>query len=299
MPTASPVYGLLLAAVSLPVAAAEPPLLYQRIAAKHGLAAHALYDAALRFSGRPAPFGTAPQPWPWTVRACAGGRCETVFLPDRAAMGVLLAQGRAAGWTLSVGPLGWPWPADSPLPLRAVTSPRVTLNAAAQRWAADAASRPSAMPHPTTPAAPVAPVFASAQAQRWTPLINRMAQREGLDPALAHAVIAAESAYHPGARSPKGAVGLMQLMPATAERFGVPRAQRHDPEANLRAGLRYLKWLIAHFDGDLRLALAGYHAGEGAVQQYGNRIPPYRETQTYVQRVTNFLTQQQTAGGSS
>ena len=88
-------------------------------------------------------------------------------------------------------------------------------------------------------------MFATAPAQRWTPLINQMARREGLDPALAHAVIAAESAYRPTARSPKGAVGLMQLMPATAERFGVPRGQRHDPEANLRAGLRYLKWLIA------------------------------------------------------
>ena len=299
MPTAPPIYGLLLAAASLSVAAAEPPLLYQRIAAKHGIHAAALYAAALRFSGRPTPFGTTPQPWPWTVRACAGGRCETVFLPDRAAMGVLLAQGRAAGWTLAVGPLGWPWAADSPLPLRAVTSPRVTLNAAAQQWMADAASRPSAMPHPAASAAPVAPFFTTVAARRWTPLINRMAQREGLDPALAHAVIAAESAYRPTARSPKGAVGLMQLMPATAERFGVPRAQRHDPEANLRAGLRYLKWLIARFDGDLRLALAGYHAGEGAVQKYGNQIPPYRETQTYVQRVTNFLTQQQTAGGSS
>ena len=289
MPTAHPVYGLLLAAASLPVMAAEPPLLYQRIATKHGLAASALYAAALRFSGRPAPFGTAPQPWPWTVRACAGGRCETVFLPDRAAMRVLLAQGRAAGCTLAVGPLGWPWPADSPLPLRAVTSPRVTLNAAAQHWAS--ASRPATPSSPTRAGASVAPLFATAAARRWTPLINRMAQREGLDPALAHAVIATESEYRPTARSPKGAVGLMQLMPATAERFGVPRAQRHVPEANLRAGLRYLKWLIAHFDGDVRLALAGYNAGEGAVQKYGNRIPPYPETQNYVRKVKGYLAQ--------
>jgi soluble lytic murein transglycosylase-like protein len=178
------------------------------------------------------------------------------------------------------------------VPLRAATSPRVTLNAAAQQWAVAAvASRPSVMPRPAAPVAPVAPVLASAAARRWTPLINEMAQREGLDPALAHAVIAAESAYHPAARSPKGAVGLMQLMPATAERFGTPRAQRHDPEANLRAGLRYLKWLIAHFDGDLRLALAGYHAGEGAVQKYGNRIPPYPETQNYVRKVKGYLAQ--------
>jgi len=296
MPIAHPVYGLLLAAASLPVAAAEPPLLYQRIAAKHGIHASALYAAALRFSGRPTPFGTAPQPWPWTVRACANGRCETVFLPDRAALRAFLEKGRAAGWTLAVGPVGWPWAADSPLPLRAVTSPRVTLNAAAQHGAAArAASRPAVTPQP---AAPITPVFATAPAQRWTPLINQMARREGLDPALAHAVIAAESAYRPGARSPKGAVGLMQLMPATAERFGVPRGQRHDPEANLRAGLRYLKWLIAYFDGDLRLALAGYHAGEGAVQKYGNRIPPYPETQDYVRKVTGYLAQQRPGASS-
>ena len=291
-------FGFGLAVACLPVAAAEPPLLYQRIAAKHGLAAHALYDAALRFSGRPASFGTALQPWPWTVRACAGARCETVFLPDRATMAAFLTTGRGAGWRLAVGPLGLPWGPESSVPLRAVTSPRVTLNAAAQRWAADAASRPSAMPHPAASAAPVAPFFTTVAARRWTPLINRMAQREGLDPALAHAVIAAESAYRPTARSPKGAVGLMQLMPATAERFGVPRAQRHDPEANLRAGLRYLKWLIARFDGDLRLALAGYHAGEGAVQQYGNRMPPYPETQNYVRKVKGYLAQHRPGASS-
>ena len=291
-------FGFGLAVACLPVAAAEPPLLYQRIAAKHGLAAHALYDAALRFSGRPASFGTALQPWPWTVRACAGARCETVFLPDRATMAAFLTTGRGAGWRLAVGPLGLPWGPESSVPLRAVTSPRVTLNAAAQRWAADAASRPSAMPHPAASAAPVAPFFTTVAARRWTPLINRMAQREGLDPALAHAVIAAESAYRPTARSPKGAVGLMQLMPATAERFGVPRAQRHDPEANLRAGLRYLKWLIATFDGDLRLALAGYHAGEGAVQKYGNQIPPYPETQAYVRTVQDYLAQRRPGGAS-
>ena len=224
--------------------------------------------------------------------------CAWIHAADR---NPFFPEARAAGWTLAVGPLGWPWGADSPLSLRTVTSPRVTLNAAAQRWAVAAASRPAAMPHPAAPAAPaapVAPVFLTAPARRWTPLINRMAQREGLDPALAHAVIAAESAYRPTARSPKGAVGLMQLMPATAERFGVPRAQRHDPEANLRAGLRYLKWLIAHFDGDLRLALAGYNAGEGAVHKYGNRMPPYPETQAYVRTVQDYLAQRRPGGAS-
>ena len=108
-------------------------------------------------------------------------------------------------------------------------------------------------------------------------------------------MVAAESGYDPQAVSPKGAVGLMQLMPATAERFGVPRAARTDPARNLRAGARYLGWLLNTFNGDLELALAGYNAGEGAVQKYGHQIPPYRETRNYVRRVIHHLAR--SAGG--
>ena len=95
-----------------------------------------------------------------------------------------------------------------------------------------------------------------------------------MDSALVHAVITQESGYNPRALSPKGAVGLMQLMPATGARFGVSSIQRANPAQNLRAGVRYLKWLIQRFNGSIPLAVAGYNAGEGAVQKYGNQVPP-------------------------
>ena len=125
----------------------------------------------------------------------------------------------------------------------------------------------------------------AARRSALTPLIDAIALSEGVDPALVHAVITQESGYHPHARSPAGAVGLMQLMPATGVRFGVARAERADPATNVRAGVRYLKWLIRRFHGALPLALAGYNAGEGAVQKYGHQVPPYRETQQYVRLV--------------
>jgi len=123
--------------------------------------------------------------------------------------------------------------------------------------------------------------------KRSDALIQREAARHGIDPELVHAVVRAESAYDPRARSPAGACGLMQLMPATAARFGV--ADRWDPAQNIRGGVAYLRFLLERFDHDLRLALAAYNAGEGAVEQYGRRIPPYPETQTYVRRVLGYL----------
>ena len=124
--------------------------------------------------------------------------------------------------------------------------------------------------------------------QRFSPDVNRIAATYRLDPALMHAVISAESSYNPWAVSNKGAMGLMQLMPGTAERFGV--ANPYDPIANMHGGARYLRWLLDQFN-DTRLAVAAYNAGEGAVQKYGNQIPPYPETQTYVVRVLNFYQQ--------
>ena len=128
----------------------------------------------------------------------------------------------------------------------------------------------------------------AARRSALTPLIDAIALSEGVDPALVHAVITQESGYHPQARSPAGAVGLMQLMPTTGVRFGVSSAERADPATNVRAGVRYLKWLIRRFHGALPLALAGYNAGEGAVQKYGNQVPPYRETQNYVRLVLAY-----------
>ena len=113
-------------------------------------------------------------------------------------------------------------------------------------------------------------------------VVRRLAPRFGLDPNLVLAVIAAESDFNPQARSPKGALGLMQLIPATARRFGV--SDPLEPLQNLRGGMSYLRWLLARFDGDVPLTLAGYNAGENAVERHGG-IPPYTETQTYVRRI--------------
>lgn len=113
--------------------------------------------------------------------------------------------------------------------------------------------------------------------------IVRAAQRAGIDPALVHAVIRVESAYNARAVSPKGALGLMQVIPGTGRRFGVDNLLT--PGANISAGTQYLSHLLRLFNGDLLLALAAYNAGEGAVMRYGNRIPPYRETRGYVPRV--------------
>jgi soluble lytic murein transglycosylase-like protein len=121
--------------------------------------------------------------------------------------------------------------------------------------------------------------------ERLTGQISLIANQHRLDPALLHAVISAESAFNPVAVSHAGAMGLMQLMPATAERFGVN--DPFDPIANIRGGARYLRLLLDQFH-NISLALAAYNAGENAVAKYGNTIPPYRETQTYVSRVLDF-----------
>jgi soluble lytic murein transglycosylase-like protein len=112
-----------------------------------------------------------------------------------------------------------------------------------------------------------------------------------LDPALIHAVITAESNYNPNAVSNKGAQGLMQLMPDTARRYGVKPKEIKVPEKNIMAGAQYLADLIRMFDGDLRLALAGYNAGENVVVRYGHKVPPYAETQAYVPRVLRVYDQ--------
>ena len=115
------------------------------------------------------------------------------------------------------------------------------------------------------------------------PLVESAAARAGLNADLVRALVWVESGFQPGVRSHAGAVGLMQLMPATAARFGVH--DRANPERNLDAGTRYLAFLLRYFRGDVRLALAGYNAGEGAVVKHGWRIPPYAETQAYVPAV--------------
>ncbi|MEJ2609643.1 MAG: lytic transglycosylase domain-containing protein [Candidatus Thiodiazotropha sp.] len=118
-----------------------------------------------------------------------------------------------------------------------------------------------------------------------TPYIDAIAKELHLHPGLLHAVVRVESAYNPKALSKKGAQGLMQLMPATASRYGVNDA--YDPQQNVRGGAQYLKDLLKQFEFDIKLALAAYNAGENAVLKYGKQIPPYPETQNYVKKVLN------------
>jgi soluble lytic murein transglycosylase-like protein len=115
--------------------------------------------------------------------------------------------------------------------------------------------------------------------------VRRLAPQFGLDPDLVLAVVRAESNFNPRARSSKDARGLMQLIPATAKRFGVDDIW--DPLQNLKGGMAYLRWLLDHFDGDEALALAGYNAGEGAVRRYRG-IPPYAETRDYVKKIARW-----------
>ena len=115
------------------------------------------------------------------------------------------------------------------------------------------------------------------------------AKETSLDPALIHAVIATESKHNPRAQSNKGAFGLMQLMPATARRFNVK--DRNDPKQNIVAGAKYLRELLTLYKGDLKLTLAAYNAGPGAVKKYSNHVPPYRETMQYVPKVLKYYQQ--------
>jgi hypothetical protein len=120
----------------------------------------------------------------------------------------------------------------------------------------------------------------------YADIIDQVSSREGVDPRLVRAVIQVESAYQPGARSRKGAMGLMQLMPATAKRYSV--ADPYDPGSNIEAGIRHLKALVDRFGSELSLALAAYNAGEAAVERFRG-IPPYPETQNYVKQVLRLL----------
>ncbi len=116
--------------------------------------------------------------------------------------------------------------------------------------------------------------------------IDVMAERYKIPKSLIHAVITAESAYDSDAVSRAGAVGLMQLMPDTAKRYGV--ANRRNPYDNVKGGVEYLRDLLVLYDNNLKLALAAYNAGEGAVKKYNNEIPPYKETQNYVRKVVAY-----------
>jgi hypothetical protein len=150
---------------------------------------------------------------------------------------------------------------------------------------------PDEVPHPEpVPAQAEQAQAAPLQAQPsgllkdsvYAELIASAAEAHGVNPLLVQALIQVESNYQPRARSSRGAMGLMQIMPATAREYRVRNA--YDPKSNIDAGIRKLKGLLEKFGSDVTLALAAYNAGEGAVQKY-NGIPPYRETQNYVSRI--------------
>ncbi len=131
--------------------------------------------------------------------------------------------------------------------------------------------------------------------KKYEKILNDAANEFNLDPALLTAVMAAESGFNPNAVSPKGAIGLMQVMPATAERFGLQADRKKtvvqklsDPKTNIRLGARYLRVLRDMYPNRQHLVLASYNAGEGAVRKYNDAIPPFAETRNYVKLVTQF-----------
>ena len=132
----------------------------------------------------------------------------------------------------------------------------------------------------------------AANRKKFSGTINYFAKQYKLPTPLLHAVITAESSYDPDAVSSAGAVGLMQLMPGTARRYGV--TNRRNPYQNIKGGSNYLRDLLGMFDNDLTLALAAYNAGENAVKKYGNKIPPFHETRTYVRKVLSYYKQYKT-----
>jgi soluble lytic murein transglycosylase-like protein len=158
---------------------------------------------------------------------------------------------------------------------------------------------PDEVPYPEPPAA-VAPqtpdlapaipqdpsqILALLDSTPYGDLIASMSQTHGVDPMLVRALIQVESGYQPKARSTKGAMGLMQLMPSTAKEYNVRNP--YEPKANIEAGIKHLKALIDRFGGGVELALAAYNAGEGAVKKF-NGVPPYRETRDYVSRILSL-----------
>ena len=159
---------------------------------------------------------------------------------------------------------------------KAYETPAAPAAAAAD---ASAAQSPAAFARPTTLKART----------RYADMIAKVAKEQNVEPALLHAVISVESAYNPTAKSPKGATGLMQIMPATGKRYGISNLT--NPLENIRAGARYLRDLFAMFDNNIQLALAAYNAGEGNVIRSGNAIPNFPETRAYVPRVLQYYEQ--------
>ncbi len=180
------------------------------------------------------------------------------------------------------------------------TAPAASPNPAPPSFASAAVlARPLRSRGPATAQARARPRSTSDKAERQSDVIARAASRHGLDRDYLTAIMHVESAFDPDAVSPVGATGLMQIMPATARRFGVtePRTQLRDPEINVETGARYLSHLRVLFNDDWYLITAAYNAGEGAVRKYGNKVPPYNETQNYVRSVERRFDQYRLSAG--
>jgi hypothetical protein len=143
---------------------------------------------------------------------------------------------------------------------------------------------------------PTAPGTVWRRLSLFEPLIERHAERHSVRPDLIKAVIDVESAFDPGARSARGAMGLMQLMPATAAELGV--ADPYDPDENIGGGVTYLRSLLERYGGNEELALAAYNAGPGVVDRYGRQVPPYRETREYLARIRSSVQLLGTSGSA-
>jgi len=168
-----------------------------------------------------------------------------------------------------------------------VRSVVVSSKSVAQRKIAETVVAPRAISSATPPLpAPKPAVWQSPPTGSIDEMVAQVAERESLPPQLIHSVIKVESNYNPYAVSPKGAQGLMQLIPATAQRFGVANA--FNPSENIQGGAKYLKYLLELYNGDYPRALAAYNAGEGAVAKYGG-VPPYPETRDYLVRIGKQL----------
>jgi soluble lytic murein transglycosylase-like protein len=187
--------------------------------------------------------------------------------------------------------------ANPPAPAAPVAVPAANTAAAPAPAPPSALTAPAILAAAPVPAGPLRPALAwllDFSADRGIPespygdKIYEIASRYSLNPHLVAAMIHVESAFNPKARSRKGACGLMQLLPDTARRFGVGKREIFDPNKNLEAGVRYIKWLSDRFNGDPVRVLAAYNAGEGAVERHGG-VPPYQETQNYVRRIFGLL----------
>lgn len=220
--------------------------------------------------------------------ASAHVACDTTSPVARPAPSASAASAPASKFTLAEAACGW---AATPTTASPAAAPRRAAQLALYEQRDEPAlpwipPRPAAAPLPVRAARP-APGGTVQRILALVPAVAEAARRHGIDPLLLHAVAHVESRHQVSAHSPAGARGVMQVMPATARRFGLGDPQREllQADLNIDVGAGYLKTLQRRFGNDLTLVLAAYNAGEGAVEKYGRRIPPYPETQAYVRQV--------------